>query len=128
MTASSVRLDGTAVVSGSAKLTKEVADAVYANLVKLNLLGIDQGPALPERQTAAQRFASNVGNPLAATLARDGAVSPEQRKWRANFTSTYDFKAFEHPVLSRLAFVARYESTLSGLEKRQSKKSLSLSS
>jgi hypothetical protein len=91
------------VVSGSAKLTKAVSDAVYANLVKFNLLGIDQGPALPERQTAAQRFASNVGNPLAATLARDGAVSPEQRKWRANFTSTYDLKAFDHPLLKALS-------------------------
>jgi hypothetical protein len=79
---------------------------VYANLVKFNLLGVDQGPALPERQTAATRFASNVGNPLAATLARDGAASPEQRKWRANFTSTYDFKSFEHPLLKALSLGA----------------------
>lgn len=91
------------VVSGSARITKEVADAVYASMVKLNLLGIDQGPALPERQTAAQRFAANVGNPLAATLARDGAVSPEQRKWRANLTTTYDFKAFEHPLIKAIS-------------------------
>ncbi len=91
------------VVSGSAKLTKQVADAVYANLVKFNLLGIDQGPALPERQTAGTRFASNVGNSLAATLARDGAVSPEQRKWRANFTSTYDFRALENPLLKAMS-------------------------
>ncbi len=91
------------VVSGSAKLTKQIADAVYANLVKLNLLGIDQGPALPERQTAATRFASNVGNPLAATLSRDGAVSPEQRKWRANLTSTYDLRGFEHPILRAMS-------------------------
>ncbi len=87
------------VVSGSAKLTKLVADAVYANLQKFNLLGIDQGPTLPERQTAATRFGSSVGNPLAATLARDGAVSSEQRKWRANFTSTYDLRGFENPLL-----------------------------
>ena len=91
------------VVSGSAKLTKQIADAVYANLVKFNLLGIDQGPALPERSTAASRFSGNVGNPLAATLARDGAVSPEQRKWRANFTSTYDFRGFEHPIVKAMS-------------------------
>lgn len=91
------------VVNGSAKLTKAVADAVYANLVKFNLLGIDQGPALPERSTAASRFNSNVGNPLAATLARDGAVSPEQRKWRANFTSTYDLRGFENPILKAMS-------------------------
>lgn len=91
------------VVSGSARLTKQVADAVYANLVRLNLLGVDQGPALPERQTAAWRFANNVGNSLAATLARDGAVSPEQRKWRANFTSTYDLRGFENPILKAMS-------------------------
>lgn len=91
------------VVSGSAQLTKQVADAVYANLVALNLLGIDQGPALPERSTAGQRFASNVGNALAATLARDGAVSPEQRKWRANLTSTYDLRGLEHPLLKAMS-------------------------
>jgi len=91
------------VVSGSAQLTKQVADAVYANLVKFNLLGIDQGPALPERQTTGSRFAGNVGNPLAATLSRDGAVSPEQRKWRANFTSTYDLRDFENPILKAMS-------------------------
>ncbi|MCX6941674.1 MAG: hypothetical protein NTX09_13215 [Verrucomicrobia bacterium] len=91
------------VVNGSARLTKKVADAVFANLVKFNLLGIDQGPALPERQTLGARFAGNIGTPLAATVARDGAVSPEQRKWRANFVSTYDLKGFEHPLLNKLS-------------------------
>lgn len=91
------------VVSGSAQLTKQIADAVYANLVKFNLLGIDQGPALPERQTSGARFSTNVGNPLAATLSRDGAVSPEQRKWRANFTSTYDLRDFQHPILKAMS-------------------------
>lgn len=91
------------VVDGSARLTKQVADAVYANLVKFNLLGIDQGPALPERQSAAERFASNVGTPLAATVARDGAVSQEQRRWRANFTSTYDLRDFEQPILNKMS-------------------------
>ncbi len=91
------------VVSDSAKLTKLVADAVYANRMKLNLLGIDQGPARPERQTAATRFTSNVGNPLAAALARDSAVSPEPRKWRANFTSTYDLRGFENPILMAMS-------------------------
>ncbi len=91
------------VVDGSARLTKQVADAVYANLVKFNLLGIDQGPALPERQTAAWRFASDVNAPLAATVARDGAVSQEQRKWRANFVTTYDFRGLEHPLLKAMS-------------------------
>ncbi len=91
------------VINGSARLTKQVADAVFANLVKFNLLGIDQGPALPERQTLGTRFAGNIGTPLAATTARDGAVSPEQRKWRANFVSTYDLRGFEHPIISKMS-------------------------
>jgi len=41
--------------------------------------------------------------PLPATLARDGAVSPEQRKWRANFTSTYDLRDFQHPILKAMS-------------------------
>lgn len=90
-------------VNGSARLTKQVADAVYANLVKFNLLGIDQGPALPERQTLGSRFAGNINTPLAATTARDGAVSPEQRKWRANFTTAYDFKGYQHPILKAMS-------------------------
>ena len=91
------------VVSGSAQLTKQVADAVYANLMKFNLLGIAQGPALPERQPIGARFSTNVGNPLAATLSRDGAVSPEQRTWRANFTSAYDLRDFQHPILKAMS-------------------------
>ena len=90
------------VVNGSVRLTKEVADVVYANLVKLNLLGIDQGPALPARATAASRFRSNVSTPLAIATARDGAVSPEQRKWRANFVSSYDLRRFENPILKAI--------------------------
>jgi hypothetical protein len=90
------------VVDGSARLTKEVADALFANLAKFNLLGIDQGPALPERQTTAERFTSNIGTPLAATVARDGAVSQEQRKWRANFVSSYDLRDFENGILNKM--------------------------
>ena len=91
------------VINGSARLTKQVADALYANLVKFNLLGIDQGPALPERQTLGARFAGNINTPLAATTARDGAVSPEQRKWRANFTTAYDLKGFQNPILRAMS-------------------------
>ena len=91
------------VVNGSARLTKQVADAVYANHVKFNLLGIDQGPALPERQTLGARFAGNINTPLAATVARDGAVSPEQRKWRANVVSTYDLKGFQNAMLNKMS-------------------------
>ena len=35
--------------------------------------------------------------------ARDGAVSPEQRKWRANFVSSYDLKGFEHSILNKMS-------------------------
>ncbi len=91
------------VLNGSARLTKQVADAVYANLVKFNLLGIDQGPALPERQSTAERFASDVTSRLAATVARDGGVSPEQRLWRANFVTTYNLSGFENSILKAMS-------------------------
>ncbi|MEN9403580.1 MAG: hypothetical protein RL091_2283 [Verrucomicrobiota bacterium] len=90
------------VVTGSASLTKQVADALQANLAKFNLLNIDQGPALPERQTVATRFNQLIGAPLAATVAREGAVSGEQREWRANFVTTYDLSAFNLPVVKNM--------------------------
>lgn len=91
------------VVDGSARLTKEVADAVFANMERLNLLGIDQGPALPERMTASRRFTLDIATPLAATVARDGAVSQEQREWRANFVATYDLKGVGVPILDKMS-------------------------
>ncbi len=91
------------VVNGSARLTKQVADAVYANLVKANLLGTASAPALPEGLTTAQRFNFVINNPLAATVARDGAVSQEQRKWRANFVATQDFRGIENSFLNKLS-------------------------
>lgn len=90
------------VLNGSARLTKQIADQLYANLVKFKLLGIDQGPALPERQSTAERFTGNIGTPLAATVARDGAVSQEQRRWRANFVTSYDFRDIELPVINKM--------------------------
>lgn len=91
------------VLNGSARLTKQVANAMHANLEKFNLLGIDEAPALPERQSAAERFERNIGTALAATVARDGAVSQEQRKWRANFVTTYDLRDLDLPVLNRMS-------------------------
>ncbi|MFM8619471.1 MAG: TonB-dependent receptor plug domain-containing protein [Opitutaceae bacterium] len=91
------------VVNGSARLTKEVADATLANLTKLNLLGIDHAPALAGSRLIGEEFAVQIANPLASTIARDGAVAQEQRKWRANFISTYDLKDFEHSLLKRFS-------------------------
>jgi hypothetical protein len=90
------------VVDGSARLTKQVADTVYANLAKARLLNTASAPALPEGLTTEQRFNFVINNPLAATVARDGAVSQEQRKWRANFVVTRDFRGWENPILNKL--------------------------
>jgi len=53
------------VVNGSARLTKQVADALFANLVTLNLRDIPSSPALPEGIPAAQRFTYVINTPLA---------------------------------------------------------------
>lgn len=91
------------VTNGSARLTKEVADALFANLTKLNLTGIDQGPALPERMTASTRYTLDIATPLAATVARDGAKSSEQREWRANLVATYNLRRFENSILKKMS-------------------------
>lgn len=91
------------VVNGSARLTKQVADALYTNLAKANLLNIADSPALPPALTIGQRYNFLINNPLAATVARDGAVSQEQRKWRANFVATHDFRGVENSVLNKMS-------------------------
>lgn len=91
------------VVDGSARLTKQVADALYANLAKFNLLGVDAAPSLPARTTIGAVFANQISSPLSSTVARDGTVSQEQRKWRANLVSAYDLGGFENPIVKRMS-------------------------
>jgi hypothetical protein len=46
---------------------------------------------------------SDVLTPLAATVARDGTPSLEQRKWRANFVTSYDFRHAESSWLRKFS-------------------------
>lgn len=91
------------IVNGSARLTKQVADELYANLVKYRLLAIEQGPGIAGGYSSvSSRYLSNIGSSLAATVARDGAVSQEQRRWRANLVTSYDLADIGLPVLKRM--------------------------
>ncbi|MEO6245756.1 MAG: hypothetical protein ABIQ12_09990, partial [Opitutaceae bacterium] len=67
------------------------------------LLAIADSPALPPALTIGQRYNFLINNPLAATVARDGAVSQEQRKWRANFVATQDLRGLENSFFNKLS-------------------------
>lgn len=102
------------VATDSARLTKEVADALYANMTTARLLGISDAPALPQSNTAAVRYDVDVGSRLSATLARDGVPSQEQREWRANLVSAYDLAGTGIKVLKNVSVgtVARWQSKI----------------
>jgi len=91
------------VVSNSVPVTIEVADYLYKKLVEKNLLGIKSRPDINEITTVDGRYALDVGTRLAGTLARDGTVSAEQRKWRVNLVTTYDLRNFSNSFLKRLS-------------------------
>ncbi len=79
--------------SGAAGPTSEVAAYLFNALRENNLLEVSQAPALTETQNIRERFALNISTALNAVVATNGAVSQEQREWRAGFVTSYTFDA-----------------------------------
>lgn len=77
--------------SGAAGPTSEVAAYLFNALAENNLLEVSQAPALTETQNVRERFALNISTALNAVVATNGAVSQEQREWRAGFVTSYTF-------------------------------------
>ncbi len=77
------------IMSDAGLATTEVAQEFFTNLEQFSLLGMSQGPALTETMNIAGRWAQQVSTPLNATVARNGAVSLEQREWRINMVTSY---------------------------------------
>lgn len=77
--------------SGAAGPTSEVAAYLFNALRDNNLLEVSQAPALTETQNIRERFALNISTALNAVVATNGAVSQEQREWRAGLVTSYTF-------------------------------------
>lgn len=64
---------------------------VFDKIKASPLANFSDSPVRGFEDTFAGRYTKAVVNPLAAARARDGALSQEQREWRANITTNYIF-------------------------------------
>lgn len=69
----------------------QLANYIRDNLVKQPWKDMRDSPALGEQITYMQRFDSSIYIPLLAATNRNGTVALEQRKWRVNVGSNYQF-------------------------------------
>ncbi len=81
--------------TNSVNVTQEVVQYVANQLEQSGLLAMDQAPNIAVRQTIRQRLNTDVLAPLSATTLSDGALAQEQREWRANIVTSYDFRQFD---------------------------------
>jgi hypothetical protein len=79
------------VESGTASLMGKVAYQLRDEIAASKLDGLNDYVALNGPDTFGSRLQRIYLNPLAATLAKDGKISQEQRKWRWNLVSSYHF-------------------------------------
>ncbi len=79
------------VTSNSSPVASEFAFTVAENYANSPLGNMIDSPNLSEPQTWSQRWVTSAINPMVAAIAKDGQVSQEQRKWRANFITNYTF-------------------------------------
>lgn len=76
----------------TAALLGQVAFKLRDELTASKLDGLKDSVTRSEIDTYQSRYTRTVLNPLLATLAKDGTISAEQRKWRLNLVSTYQFR------------------------------------
>ncbi len=78
------------VQSNIAPKTAAVAAEIDANLRASRFIDLRDAPTLGEASTFRSRWAGTYGN-LLAELAQEGTASLEQREWRINAVTSYDF-------------------------------------
>jgi outer membrane receptor protein involved in Fe transport len=79
------------VQSNTAPVLARVASGIYDRILASPLGRLGDQPHTAAPSTFTSRYQNQVMNTVRAALVRDGTVSLEQRKWRANFVSNYTF-------------------------------------
>ncbi|MDA1068194.1 MAG: TonB-dependent receptor plug domain-containing protein [Verrucomicrobia bacterium] len=81
------------VQSGSGAELQAYYSQIRQSLVDANLWDTDvsDNPSTTGDTTFKQRLTRDFLNPLASVAAKDGTASQEQRKWRANLVTAYQF-------------------------------------
>jgi outer membrane receptor protein involved in Fe transport len=77
--------------SDSAPKAKVLAETIVGNLQASGLANLRVSPTFNAPETVFNEFNRLVLVPLNGILARDGTISLEQRKWRANLVTNYRF-------------------------------------
>ena len=79
------------ITAGSAPMLNEVANLVVEGYKREGLWGHQDAPDNDADATFGTRFNNSTLLPIAKARAADGTVSLEQREWRINFATNYDF-------------------------------------
>jgi len=79
------------VTSNSAQYSAEFVRSVLNNIKGSTLQYLIDSPVQNEAETFLDRWTRQQFNPMNALVGKDGQVSAEQRKYRANFVTNYRF-------------------------------------
>ncbi len=79
------------VTSNTAPVLSEAVDEVVQGLMRTGLWGLQDAPDNDADSTFGGRLNGSTLIPLAREKAKDGTVSLEQREWRVNIATNYDF-------------------------------------
>ncbi len=79
------------VTANTAPVLSEVADEVVAGMMRVGIWGLQDAPDNDSPTTFGQRLNEGTLIPIATQKAKDGTVSLEQREWRVNAATNYDF-------------------------------------
>ena len=79
------------VLSNVATPAFELVNEVISKATANGMINLTQSPSVGSTITWGQQLINNNLVPLAGAKTKEGTVSAEQRKWRANLTSTYSF-------------------------------------
>jgi hypothetical protein len=79
------------ITAGTAPMLNEVANLVVEGYKREGLWGHQDAPDNDADPTFGSRFNGSTLIPIAKARAADGTVSLEQREWRINFATNYDF-------------------------------------
>lgn len=79
------------VLSNVATPAFELVNDIVAKATANGMINLTQSPSVGSTITWGQQLINNNLVPLAGAKTKEGTVSAEQRKWRANLTTTYNF-------------------------------------
>jgi hypothetical protein len=79
------------VTSNTAPVLAEIAVAAREGMMRENIWGLQIDPGNNSNPTFGSNLNGNTFIPLEAAQAKDGTVSLEQREWRVNLATNYDF-------------------------------------